>query len=78
MVVEHIRNPWTKNGSVLGRFMQILYTVLGWTFFLAGCEMGRDTASSLKKAGQWEAVELKTNFEWSALPYLSGTLTKVK
>ncbi|KAK5204152.1 hypothetical protein LTR41_010124 [Exophiala xenobiotica] len=78
MVVEHIRNPWTKNGSVLGRFMQILYTLLGWTFFLAGCEMGRDTASSLRKAGNWEAVELKTNFEWSALPYLSGTLTKVK
>ncbi|KAK5267238.1 hypothetical protein LTR96_007271 [Exophiala xenobiotica] len=78
MVVEHIRNPWTKNGSVLGRSMQILYTVLGWTFFLAGCEMGRDTASSLRKAGRWEAVELKTNFEWSALPYLSGTLTKVK
>jgi SAM-dependent methyltransferase len=76
MVVEHIRNPWTKNGSIMGRAFQILYTALGWTFLLAGCELGRDTASSLRNGGAWEAVDLKTHFEWSALPYLSGTLTK--
>ncbi|EXJ90799.1 hypothetical protein A1O1_03903 [Capronia coronata CBS 617.96] len=76
MVVEHIRNPWTTNGSILGRAMQMLYHALGWKFFLAGCEMNRDTATALKKAGEWEAIDLKTHFEWSALPYLSGTLTK--
>lgn len=78
MVVEHIKNPWTKNGSFAGRAMQLLYTALGWRFFLAGCEMGRDTAASLKGAGAWEAIDLKTNFEWSALPYVSGTLTKTR
>jgi len=78
MVVEHIKNPWTKNGSIAGRLMQILYTALGWTFFLAGCDMNRDTAVALRGAGAWEAVDLKTHFEWAALPYLSGTLTKTR
>ena len=76
IVVEHIRNPWTTNGSILGRLMQMVYHFLGWRFFLAGCEMHRDTPAVLKRAAPWEAVELKTNFEWSALPYVSGTLTK--
>ncbi len=76
MVVEHIRNPWEKNGSVAGRSMQILYHLLGWRFFLAGCEMHRDTPAVLKRAAPWEAVELKTHFLWSALPYVEGTLTK--
>ncbi|KAJ9614444.1 hypothetical protein H2200_002580 [Cladophialophora chaetospira] len=76
MVVEHIRNPWEKNGSIVGRTMQIVYQLLGWTFFLAGCEMNRDTPAVLRRAAPWEAVELKTHFEWSALPYVAGTLTK--
>lgn len=78
IVVEHIKNPWTKNGSIIGRLAQLFYTAIGWTFFMAACDMNRDTASSLRKAGAWEAVELKTNFEWAALPYVSGTLTKVR
>jgi SAM-dependent methyltransferase len=76
MVVEHIKNPWTKNGSIVARGMQIVYHLLGWTFFLAGCEMNRDTPAVLRKAAPWDAVELKTHFLWSALPYVSGTLTK--
>ncbi|KIW25245.1 hypothetical protein, variant [Cladophialophora immunda] len=76
MIVEHFRNPWTKNGSILGRLMQLLYHLLGWQFFLAGCNMDRDTPNVLRKAAPWEAVDLKTNFEWSALPYVAGTLTK--
>ncbi|KAI1609953.1 S-adenosyl-L-methionine-dependent methyltransferase [Exophiala viscosa] len=78
MVVEHIRNPWKKNGSVLGRLAQLFWSAWGWTFFMAACELNRDTTSSLKRAGAWEAVELKTHFEWAALPYVSGTLTKVR
>ncbi|EXJ54530.1 hypothetical protein A1O7_09870 [Cladophialophora yegresii CBS 114405] len=76
MVVEHIRNPWTTTGSLSGRLMQIVYHFLGWTFFLAGCQMNRDTPAVLRRAAPWEAVELKTHFEWTALPYLAGTLTK--
>lgn len=76
MVVEHIKNPWTKNGSILGRLAQMAYHTLGWPFFLAGCEMNRDTPAILRRAAPWDAVDLKTNFEWSALPYVSGTLTK--
>ena len=76
MVVEHIKNPWWKNGSLLGRLMQIVYHILGWKFFLAGCEMNRDTPAILRRAAPWEAVDLKTHFEWTALPYVAGTLTK--
>jgi SAM-dependent methyltransferase len=76
MVVEHIKNPWRTKGSLLGRLAQIVYHLLGWTFFLGGCEMNRDTPTVLRRAAAWEAVELKTYFEWSALPYVAGTLTK--
>ncbi|OAP54743.1 hypothetical protein AYL99_11191 [Fonsecaea erecta] len=76
MIVEHIRNPWTKNGSVLGRLMQRLYHLLGWQFFLAGCNMDRDTPAIVRKAGAWEAVDVKTYYEWTALPYAAGTFTK--
>ncbi|KIW14878.1 hypothetical protein PV08_07663 [Exophiala spinifera] len=79
MVVEHVKNPWTTaNGSVLGRAMQILCTLIGWQFFLAGCSLIRDTASYLKNAGKWEAVNIKWNFPWAPLPYVSGTLTKAR
>ena len=78
IVVEHIKNPWTKNGSIPARLAQIIYTALGWKFFMGGCDMSRDTAPILKRAGPWEAIDLKTHFEWAALPYVSGTLTKRK
>jgi len=79
IVVEHVRNPWmTNSGSLVGRLLQLLYTALGWKFFLAGCEMNRDTEAALRRAGKWEAVDLKTNFEWSPLPYVAGTLTKAR
>ncbi|OAL28037.1 hypothetical protein AYO22_03064 [Fonsecaea multimorphosa] len=76
LIVEHIRNPWTKNGSVLGRLAQLVYHLLGWQFFLGGCNMDRDTPAVVKKAAPWEAVDVKTHFEWTALPYAAGTFTK--
>lgn len=81
LVAEHVVNPWTtREGSVVGRLTQLLYTFLGWPFFMGACHMGRDTARTLRKAaeedGGWESDTLQTSFAWGPLPYISGTLVK--
>ena len=76
LVVEHVKNEWTTTGSILARSMQIIYHLLGWKFFLGGCHMNRDTAAAWKQAGAWAKVDLKRDFEWAPLTYVSGTLTK--
>lgn len=81
LVTEHIVNPWRRaKGSIVGRVVQGIYQVLGWSWFLGDCCLDRDTEAVLRAAadadGGWEKVELERNFEWSAMPYLSGVLVK--
>lgn len=81
LVTEHVINPWRKaKGSILGRLAQIVYHALGWRWYVGDCCMNRDTEKLLRAAadvdGGWESVELESSFEWSPLPYISGTLIK--
>lgn len=81
LVLEHVVNDWrTTKGSILARFMQGLYQVLGWPFFIGDCCLDRDTERALRAAaecdGGWDVVELEKGAEWSAMPYLSGFLVK--
>jgi SAM-dependent methyltransferase len=81
LVTEHVVNPWQRaKGSLLGRIMQGFYQVIGWSWFVGDCCLDRDTERVLRGAadvdGGWESVELESAFEWSALPYISGTLVK--
>ncbi|WEW56405.1 hypothetical protein PRK78_001848 [Emydomyces testavorans] len=81
LVAEHVVNPWcTRDGSVAGRLAQMVYTLLGWPFFLGGCRLDRDTGKALRMAadedGGWASDTLKTSFAWGPLPYVSGTLVK--
>ncbi|KAG0156017.1 hypothetical protein PDIDSM_3193 [Penicillium digitatum] len=81
LVTEHVVNPWRRaKGSIIGRFVQGVYQVLGWSWFTGGCCLVRDTEAVLRAAadvdGGWESVELERNFEWSAMPYISGVLVK--
>ncbi len=81
LVCEHEVNRWpSSRGSVLARALQILYSLMGWTFFVGNCHLQRDIGKALVDAadpfGGWEEVDLKHSFGWSVLPYVSGTLVK--
>ncbi|CAG8112636.1 unnamed protein product [Penicillium salamii] len=80
LVTEHVVNPWRRaKGSVLARFAQFFYQMLGWSWLIGDCALDRDTETALRgAAGEegWESVELERNFEWSAMPYISGVLVK--
>ncbi|KAJ5626726.1 hypothetical protein N7528_004153 [Penicillium herquei] len=80
LVTEHVVNkPFTAKGSVLARVAQAVWMWLGWRLLIGDCCLDRDTETVLRKAAGdegWESVELERSFEWSAMPYLSGILTK--
>ncbi|KAK2739456.1 hypothetical protein FQN57_006585 [Myotisia sp. PD_48] len=81
LVCEHVINPWTTpKGSVLGRLVQVIYSTLGWSFFLGDCHMNRDTERTLKRVaeadGGWESFDMEGAFGWGPLPYVSGVLVK--
>ncbi|KAJ5716468.1 hypothetical protein N7493_008379 [Penicillium malachiteum] len=80
LVTEHVVNkPFSAKGSVLARVAQAVWMWLGWRLLIGDCCLDRDTETVLRKAAGdegWESVELEKSFEWSAMPYLSGVLTK--
>jgi SAM-dependent methyltransferase len=81
IICEHVINDWrSPKGSVLGRAFQVLYSLLGWPYFIGDCRMDRDTVKQLRQIGDarggWESVELDSKMEWSALPFTTGILVK--
>ncbi|KAJ5451126.1 hypothetical protein N7491_000308 [Penicillium cf. griseofulvum] len=81
LVTEHVVNPWRRaKGSLVGRVVQGIYQILGWSWYIGDCCLDRDTEVVLRAAadvdGGWERVELERSFEWSAMPYISGVLVK--
>ncbi|KAL2372554.1 hypothetical protein RJ035_003427 [Blastomyces gilchristii] len=91
VVCEHVRNGWSiccgrmrgrEGASIVARFMQVVYTLLGWEFFMGDCHLNRDTERVLREVaeeagdGGWEKVDVQRWFEWSVLPYVAGTLVK--
>ncbi|KAI8710470.1 hypothetical protein NCS52_01564000 [Fusarium sp. LHS14.1] len=60
------------------RLLQHAYNIV-WPFFLGGCNIKRDTAEVLKRAGTWETVDLdRKNGEggWEMLGHIVGKLVK--
>jgi SAM-dependent methyltransferase len=41
VICEHVVNPWRTEGTMMARLMQLVYTLLGWPFFMGGCELQR-------------------------------------
>jgi SAM-dependent methyltransferase len=81
IICEHVKNPWrTRKGSVIARLIQLLYTLHGWTFFLGGCHLGRNTDEIVKAAankdGGWDKVDLENAVAWGTIPYVLGELVK--
>ncbi|KAH8730660.1 hypothetical protein GQ44DRAFT_606409 [Phaeosphaeriaceae sp. PMI808] len=76
VICEHVVNPWRTEGRKLARLMQVVYTVLGWPFFMGGCELQRHTVEYLRNAGEWDKFELSYFAPKDALPWAVGELTK--
>lgn len=77
VVSEHVVNPWqTKQGSIVGRGLQIFYHLLGWRFWAGGCCLDRDTETILRKAGTWSKVSFQRANSWSVIPQMVGYMIK--
>jgi len=79
LIVEHVVQPHPKGGDIVAKVMQRLYMLLGWSFFLGGCCLDRDTEAVLRKvAGPdgWKEVKIKFLGRQAAIPYIVGELVK--
>ncbi|KAH7075653.1 S-adenosyl-L-methionine-dependent methyltransferase [Paraphoma chrysanthemicola] len=76
VVCEHVANPWRTEGAMPARLMQAVYTLLGWPFFMGGCELQRHTLDYLRDAGEWDQFELKYYGPRDVIPFVVGELIK--
>ena len=76
IICEHVVNPWRTEGSKAGRFMQLVYTLIGWPFFMGGCELQRHTPKYLRDAGEWDKFDLEYVEPKFAIPFVVGELIK--
>lgn len=78
LVLEHTANPWkTPQGSMIARFMQTFYMLVGWSFFVGDCQLTRDIQDVLTAdPKRWEKVEISRHFGQSVICYISGVLVK--
>ncbi|KAI4949099.1 hypothetical protein J4E91_005563 [Alternaria rosae] len=76
VICEHVANPWRTEGRVSARFMQLVYTILGWPFFMGGCELQRHTSDFLRDAGEWDKFDLKYYGPQDCIPFIVGELIK--
>jgi SAM-dependent methyltransferase len=76
VVCEHVVNPWRTEGRVLARLLQVMYTLLGWPFFMGGCELQRHTEEFLKRAGSWKKFDLQYVEAKTTVPFVVGELIK--
>ncbi|KAJ4994491.1 hypothetical protein SVAN01_00320 [Stagonosporopsis vannaccii] len=76
VICEHVVNPWRTEGRLLARLMQVVYTLLGWPFFMGGCQLQRHTPEYLRNAGEWDKFDLKYYGPKDAIPFVVGELIK--
>ncbi|KAK0720910.1 S-adenosyl-L-methionine-dependent methyltransferase [Lasiosphaeris hirsuta] len=75
-VYEHVR-VFAKQG--LGMALYQAFLNLIWPHCIGGCELRRDTATTLREAGPWSLIDLSQPPQepwFSSLPHIYGILTK--
>ena len=58
--------------------MQVVYTLLGWPFFMGGCALQRPTEQYLREAGKWEHFNLEYVEPQHVVPFVVGELIKAR
>jgi len=80
LICEHVVNPWPNGGSLIATFLQRIYMLMGWSFWLGGCCLDRDTENILmdvaKDDGGWEKVQIRLIDSYAAIPFIVGELVK--
>ncbi|KAL8643717.1 MAG: hypothetical protein Q9210_007585 [Variospora velana] len=74
IVYEHV-----KSRDFVSSIVQDIYNIV-WPHVLANCHLNRDTARTLREAGEWAKDDLERSpFQedaWQAFPHIWGRLTK--
>ncbi|KIW06354.1 uncharacterized protein PV09_02816 [Verruconis gallopava] len=79
LLCEHVQQTWPNGGDVFGAIMQRIYMLAGWSFWLGGCCLDRDTEGILRKvAGPdgWKEVKINRLQPYAAIPYIVGEMVK--
>ncbi len=82
VVCEHVINSGdsAKGGTSVGRFIQRFHMWMAWGALFGGCDLTRDTLTSLQKAaekdGGWARVDVELCDPHSTIPHIVGTLVK--
>jgi len=80
LICEHVVNPWPNGGSLIAAFLQRIYMMMFWSFWLGGCCLDRDTERILmnvaKDDGGWEKVKISPVETWTVIPFIVGELVK--
>lgn len=79
IVCEHVRQPYPNGGDLVASLLQRFYMLIGWSFWLGGCCLNRDTDQILRKvAGPDGWSEVKVNYmqTYAAVPYIVGEYVK--
>lgn len=82
LICEHVVNPWPNSGSLIAAILQRVYMIMGWSFFLGGCCLDRNTEKALKDVAKeddgWEKFEVKSLNSFTCIPFIVGELVKKK
>ena len=79
VIFEHVINPYPGvGGSLMGRGFQLLFSALGWQFFVGNCRLSQDTERVLREAGEWQDVQAILDHSWMTVPYLTAVFTKAE
>jgi len=80
LICEHVVNPWPNGGSLIAAFLQRIYMLMMWSFWLGGCCLDRDTERVLmdvaKDDGGWEKVQIRSVESCTPIPFIVGELVK--
>jgi len=79
IVCEHVLQPYPNGGDIIAKIMQRFYMIVGWSFWLGGCCLDRDTDRVLRKvAGPegWEKTKVEKLNMYAAIPYIVGEYVK--
>lgn len=81
IICEHVKNPCqTPKGSIIARGIQEFFMLQGWSYFLSGCQLTRNTDEVIKAVADvdegWEMVDLEYVVQWGTIPFVLGGLVK--
>ena len=73
--------PYPNGGDLIASIMQRLFMLFGWSLWLGGCCLDRDTDKVLRKvAGPkgWREVKVKYLQTYATIPYIVGEMVKAE